>query len=77
MYHISELFDCENYLVPLEDHILAQCAEECTFLQEPCDTDVFNVCEFLLSEANCHKSDDPFDAVDLYSFLRTSILSLL
>lgn len=52
--------------------------EECLRFQHVCDEDVYNLCVDILSDGEYRgQQNDPYDAVQLYLYLRTKIHSLL
>lgn len=78
MYLFPELYTTENYMSPVDAGDLQLCKTECTFrLSIPCDRDVYDICNTVMSEANIELPKDTYQAVDLYLNLRNEILNLL
>lgn len=70
MYSIPELYDQQDYLVPVCADDVEVCEEECIFRRFPCDEDVFHLCVEYQFESHFRQPLTPEEAVDLYLHLR-------
>nr|XP_015840129.1 PREDICTED: uncharacterized protein LOC107399007 isoform X1 [Tribolium castaneum]XP_015840130.1 PREDICTED: uncharacterized protein LOC107399007 isoform X2 [Tribolium castaneum] len=79
MYNMPELYESSDYLLQVPDDEIEVVKNECTFLDKrmPCDKDIFELCNVLIEEGHLEKPSDPYNAVNLYVYLRTQILNLL
>ncbi|KAB0800803.1 hypothetical protein PPYR_04107 [Photinus pyralis] len=80
MYHIPEIYRSNDYLISVEFDDLEIAREECVFLDQecPCDKDVFELCNILLNEAAVENiPSDPYNAIDVYLYLRNKLSCLL
>lgn len=75
---MPELYDARDYLHEIADaYALEVCKDHCTFLEYPCDEDVYHLCNIIMEEQALLKSNDPFNMLDLYIRLRNEINRLL
>lgn len=76
---MPELYDTRNYLQNVPEEEIEMAKEECIFYDKniPCDKDVFELCEIVLQEGEIELTQDPFDALNVYMYLRTKILEIL
>lgn len=72
-YNFPELYSCNNYLVHANYGDINKCLEECTFFETPCDEDIYELCQIIISEQNITKPETPDDAVNLYILLKREI----
>lgn len=77
MYDLPELYDSQDYLLPLAVEDINMWKTECSFPSTPCDEDIFELCNLIVNEKNLIKSNHPFDTVIFYISLRNEITSLL
>ncbi|KAB0793315.1 hypothetical protein PPYR_12935 [Photinus pyralis] len=80
MYHSPEIYRSNDYLISVEFDDLEIAREECVFLDQecPCDKDVFELCNILLNEAAVENiPSDPYNAIDVYLYLRNKLSCLL
>ncbi|XP_055063376.1 uncharacterized protein [Misgurnus anguillicaudatus] len=78
MYMFPELYRTDDCISPVERDDLQLCQSSCTFRTTvPCDTDIYNICNFLMVESQLHLPADAYQALDLYLHLRNEIRSTL
>ncbi|KAK0145716.1 hypothetical protein N1851_015376 [Merluccius polli] len=78
MYMFPELYRSEDCLSPVDRTDVQLCQNNCTFRPAvPCDTDIYNICNFLMVESQLHLPADAYQAVDLYLHLKNEIRSAL
>lgn len=78
MYSYPELYATSDFLSPVDNDDVALCHNNCTFRPAiPCDKDIYNLCIFLMVESNSALPVDAYKAIDLYLYLRNTILSSL
>ncbi|XP_066497496.1 uncharacterized protein [Hoplias malabaricus] len=76
MYGLPELYGTRDFLHSAEDEDIHTCKTECTFRQSvPCDPDVYDLCNIIMAESQLTLPRDPYQAIDLYIFLRDVIKS--
>ena len=76
MYMFPDLYRSEDCISPVDRADIQLCQSDCTFRQTiPCDTDIYNLCNFLIVESQLHLPGDAYEAVDLYLHLRNEITS--
>ncbi|XP_016336667.1 uncharacterized protein LOC107684819 [Sinocyclocheilus anshuiensis] len=76
MYHLPQLFGARDYLKPVSQEAVEACREEC--LQRgpySCDETVFTLSCLLMEENHLHPPTTPDEAIELYLFLRSCIIS--
>lgn len=77
MYSLPHLYGYEDKLCDADPVDVSVCEEEINVPVEPCNREVFKLCNVLMEESSLEKLNDPYDAVILYQFLRTNILQLI
>ncbi|XP_035805796.1 uncharacterized protein LOC111571037 [Amphiprion ocellaris] len=74
MYALPELYGTRDFLSAVEDEHVHLCKRECTFrLTIPCDPDMFELCNIIITESHLTPPTDPYQALDLYMHLRDTI----
>lgn len=73
MFELPELYETRDYRVPILNDDIVNCEEECEIPLFPCDKDVFHLCTIILEERHITIPEDPYDAVEVYLFLRREI----
>lgn len=71
MYEMPTLFQTKSYLLEVPTFAIDALATECTILKFPCDEDFYRLCNIIMLENGLSHKCDPYDAVELYSRLRT------
>ncbi|KAL4008914.1 hypothetical protein ACER0C_002766 [Sarotherodon galilaeus] len=78
MYTLPELYGTRDFLCPTEEEHVEMCKTECVFrLTKPCDPDVYELCNILMTESHLTPPTDPYQAVNLYVHLRENIMALV
>ncbi|XP_029991578.1 uncharacterized protein LOC115420472 [Sphaeramia orbicularis] len=78
MYSLPELYKTRDCLSPADRNLVEQCKSQCVFRQPiPCDTDVYELCNFVMVENQLNLPRDPYQAIDLYLQLREKINACL
>ncbi|KAK9978814.1 hypothetical protein ABG768_020552 [Culter alburnus] len=78
MYGLPELYLTRDFLTSADTESIQFCKNECTFRRPiPCDPDVNELCNTIISESHLSLPKDPYQAVNLYMHLRDVIRSLL
>ncbi|RXM35362.1 hypothetical protein EOD39_4163 [Acipenser ruthenus] len=78
MYLVPELWGTPNYLNLVDVQDLQLCKQMCTFrCPIPCNEDVFDLYMMIMEEHNLSFQNEAFGAVELYTHLRTILMSLL
>ncbi|KAL3977653.1 SLAM family member 8 [Sarotherodon galilaeus] len=78
MYTLPELYGTRDFLCPTEEEHVEMCKTECVFrLTKPCDPDVYELCNILMTESHLTPPTDPYQAVNLYVHLRENIVALV
>ncbi|XP_035989950.1 uncharacterized protein LOC118561813 [Fundulus heteroclitus] len=78
MYMFPDLYSTRDCISPVNSDDVQLCITNCAFRQAtPCDTDINNLCNFLMAESHLQLPSDGFQAIDLYLHLRTSIRTSL
>lgn len=76
MYTLPQMYGGEDHLKTIDMEELALCKEECSpKSQYPCDETLFELCCLLMQENGWNAPTDAFSAAELYTSLRTEILS--
>lgn len=78
MYTLPQIYGREDKVKTIDMEELLLCKEECTPKGKyPCDETVFELCCLLMEENGWDAPLDAFLAAELYTKLRSEILSLL
>ncbi|XP_042073225.1 uncharacterized protein LOC121813492 [Haplochromis burtoni] len=78
MYTLPELYGTRDFLCPTEEEHVEMCKTECVFrLTKPCDPDVYELCNIIMTESHLTPPTDPYQAVNLYMHLRENIMALV
>ncbi|KAI2647351.1 Tetrathionate reductase subunit B [Labeo rohita] len=78
MYALPELYHTRDFLTSADTECVQLCQHECTFRRPiPCDPDVNELCNVIISESQLNIPRDPYQAVNLYMHLRDVIRALL
>lgn len=78
MYALPELYGTQDYLSPVQVEDIQVCKNRCVSRQAvPCDADCYELCNILMTEFQLSIPSEPYDALNLYMFLRENISELL
>lgn len=79
MYIVPEIYDSEDYMVPLRNEDINICVEECSFFNmlQCCDVNVYDLCKIIMEENNYTMPMSPYEGVDLYINFRNRLLECL
>lgn len=77
LFELPEACDTRNYLHEVSAERISMCKEYCTYHILPCDTDIFELCRIIMEENGYLPPKDPYEAADLYLYLRREINNLL
>ncbi|XDV31020.1 hypothetical protein PO909_033797 [Leuciscus waleckii] len=78
MYGLPELYLTRDFLTSADTESIRFCKNECTFRRPiPCDPDVNELCNIIISDSHLNLPSDPYQAVNLYMHLRDVIRALL
>lgn len=78
MFYLPHLWNSESYLHNIQDEDISVCEDECSFSSDLiCDETVLELCQILMQENNLVKTDDVYDAVNVYVELKTLFDKLL
>ena len=74
MYTMPGLYGFQDCLKPVSQQQIEACKDEVTLKERyPCDETVFQLACFIMNENNIDKPTDPDSAIELYTFLHTTI----
>lgn len=78
MFSWPELYGTQDYICAVDNDALQLCKSRCTFRQPvPCDPDVYELCNILMTELNLPIPSEIYQALDLYMCLREKLIELL
>lgn len=77
MFKFPGCYNAENHLVEADIRIINGCLDECKFLEAPCDEDVYELCQIMLSERNIQETWIKLLTLIHFTFLKTELEFLL
>ncbi|XP_031338632.1 uncharacterized protein LOC116174338 [Photinus pyralis] len=78
MYDFPALYGGTNFLNPVEENYIENCANLCEVVNRSCrDETVFELCDVISREKNLGASDSTYLAINKYCELRTEIIKML
>ena len=74
MHALPELYRTTDYLAPVAHDSLQFCKDQCLFRSNiPCDPDVYELCNIVMSESHLGHPRDAYEAINLYTHLRNAV----
>lgn len=77
MYSVPEVYSASNRLCRIDTNTILATKDLCTFLELPCDENIYEMICIIMEEEDMILSDDIYDRVDMYIDVRFIIYDLL
>lgn len=78
MYDFPSLFYGKDFLNPVREELIDNCAEQCISVGRSCDDEtIWELCNLIRDEKQLPAASDFYQATNNYCELRTEIISLL
>lgn len=75
MHCVPELYNTIDYMCTVDEESVEVCLEECTFLEYPCEEDVYELACMYMQENTWRNPNDAYEAADLYILIRNAFNS--